>query len=105
MLSLFQAAEKALKAAQFAVDAISLNTHDLPTVAHQIGDMHLGLLAMKLQALVGDAHKLYNPDPIDFVVIPHQKVTRNTATEATRFAKDILGIVRRFLEMAERSYY
>ena len=44
-----QAAEKALKAAQFSVDAIASFSHDLPSIAATFEDMEIRELATKLQ--------------------------------------------------------
>ena len=44
-----QAAEKALKAAQFSVDAVASFSHDLPSLAATIEDQELRSLAIKLQ--------------------------------------------------------
>ena len=44
-----QAAEKALKAAQFSVDAVASFNHDLPSLAATIEDQELRSLAIKLQ--------------------------------------------------------
>ena len=46
-----QAAEKALKAAQFSVDAVASFSHDLPSLAATIEDQELRSLAIKLQVL------------------------------------------------------
>jgi len=89
-----QAAEKSLKAAQFMVDAVSSFSHDLPTLAATIDDNTVRTLAIRLQSIVGDANKFYNPDPIDFVVIPHEEFTREKALNSTIIATEILEKVR-----------
>ncbi len=58
---MFQASEKALKAAQFSVDAVAGYSHDLCDLAATIEDADLKRLALRLQALIGDHNKLYNP--------------------------------------------
>ena len=58
---LSQAAEKALKAAQFCVDAVVGYSHDLVELAATIEDAELKKLALRLQILIGDHNKLYNP--------------------------------------------
>ena len=44
-----QASEKALKAAQFSVDAIASFSHDLPSIAATFEDLEIRELATKLQ--------------------------------------------------------
>lgn len=97
----FQAAEKALKAAQFSVDAVSSYSHDLPTLAASTDDVRLRLHAMNLQRIVGDAGKLYNPDPIDFVNIPHDRYTQETAEAAVELAAKIIDRVKDFMELPD----
>ena len=63
---MFQAAEKALKAAQFMVDAVSSFSHDLPTLAATMDDNTIRTLAIRLQSIVGDANKFYNPGKCSF---------------------------------------
>ena len=48
-----QAAEKALKAAQFSVDAQTSFNHDLGVLAATLEDLELRRLAMKLQRIIG----------------------------------------------------
>ncbi|ELT96105.1 hypothetical protein CAPTEDRAFT_195081 [Capitella teleta] len=96
-----QAAEKAFKAAQFSVDAVTSFSHDLVTLAASVEDMELRRLAQRLQGIVGNSSKLYNPDPIDFVVIPHEEYTREMACDAVMCAADILERVKEFLDTRE----
>ena len=97
----WQAAEKALKAAQFSVDAVTSFNHDLAVLAATIEDLELRRLAMKLQQIIGNASKLYNPDPIDFVIIPHEEYTKEMACDAVMCASDILERVKEFVELRE----
>lgn len=101
ILIFFQAAEKALKAAQFSVDAVTSFNHDLAFLAATIEDLELRRLAVKLQQIIGNASKLYNPDPIDFVVIPHEEYTKEMACDAVMCATDILERVKEFVELRE----
>ncbi|KAK2153631.1 hypothetical protein LSH36_291g08049 [Paralvinella palmiformis] len=93
-----QASEKALKAAQFSVDAVASFSHDLASLVATIEDMELRRLALKLQRIVGDSNKLYNPDPVDFVVIPHEEYSKEKACDAIMCAADILERVKEFVE-------
>jgi len=96
-----QAAEKALKAAQFHVDAISSLSHDLICLAASLEDIELRRLAQQLQRIVGNSNKLYNPDPIDFIVIPHDEYTKEMSLAAVAIAQDILGRVKEIIEFKE----
>jgi len=98
-----KAAEKALKAAQFAVDAVTSFSHDLVTLAASLEDPELRRLAQKLQKIVGNSNKLYNPDPIDFVVIPHDEYSREMACDAVMCAVDVLERVKEFVELRDSS--
>ena len=81
------------------MDAVSSYSHDLPSLAATTDDVRLRLYAMKLQRIVGDANKLYNPDPIDYVNIPHDRFTRDSASESVAAATEILARVRDFMEL------
>ena len=94
----FQAAEKALKAAQFYVDAVASFSHDLVTLASSLEDAELRRLAQELQRIVGSSNKLYNPNPIDFVVIPHDEYTKDMSCNAVKYSGDILERVREIIE-------
>ena len=90
-----------MKAAQFSVDAVTSFNHDLAVLAATIEDLELRRLAMKLQQIIGNASKLYNPDPIDFVIIPHEEFTKEHACDAVMCARDILERVKEFVELRE----
>ena len=55
-------------------------------------------LAIKLQRIVGSANKMYQPDPIDYVTIPHDEFTKETAADAIICATDIIERVHQFME-------
>jgi len=97
-----QAAEKALKAAQFSVDAMTSFSHDLPSIASNIEDATLRQLAIKLQRIVGSSNKMYTPDPIDYIKIPHDEYTKETAADAVICATDILEKVKEFMDLREQ---
>jgi sacsin len=63
-----------------------------------VEDMELRRLALKLQRIVGDSNKLYNPDPVDFVIIPHEEYSKEKACDAIMCASDILERVKEFVE-------
>ena len=83
------------------MDAVTSFSHDLVTLAASVEDMELRRLAQRLQGIVGNSSKLYNPDPIDFVVIPHDEYNREMACDAVMCATDILERVKEFLETRE----
>ena len=93
-----KAAEKALKAAQFYVDALTSYSHDLVVLASSLEDIELRRFAQTLQRIIGNSAKLYNPDPIDFIVIPHDEYTREMAGEAVAVSKAILDKVKELIE-------
>ena len=56
---------------------------------------------LTFQNIVGDSNRLYNPDPIDFVVIPHEEIGQSTAIDACAVAEDILLKVKEFIDQRE----
>ena len=51
--------------------------------------------------VVGSSTKLYNPHPIDFVVIPHETYTEEQARNATDLAQEIIMKVQEFMQLRE----
>ena len=91
-----------MKAAQFSVDAVTSFSHDLPSIAANVDDAKMRSLAIKLQRIVGSASKMYQPDPIDYVTIPHDEFTKETAADAIICATDIIECVHTFIEDREK---
>ena len=62
-----------------------------------------GLIVCKIifQNIIGDSNRLYNPDPIDFVVIPHEEIGQSTAIDACAVAEDVLLKVKEFIDQRE----
>ena len=62
-----------------------------------------GLILSKIviQNIIGDSNRLYNPDPIDFVVIPHEEIGQSTAIDACAVAEDVLLKVKEFIDQRE----
>lgn len=83
------------------MDAVTSFSHDLATLAASLEDAELRRLSQKLQKIVGNSSKLYNPDPIDFVVIPHDEFTREMACDAVMCAVDVLERVKEFVELRD----
>jgi len=100
-VKLSQAAEKALKAAQFFVDALPSYSHDLVVLAASLEDQELRTLAQRLQRIVGNSAKLYHPDPIDFIVIPHDEYTKDMSSNAVIVATAVLDRVKELLELTD----
>ncbi|XP_048582130.1 sacsin-like [Nematostella vectensis] len=97
-----QAAEKALKAAQFSLDATNVRIHDLHMIARCLDDSTLSSLAVQLEGLVGNSMRMRYPDCMVSPRIPHDVYTRQQSQEAYCLAKEILNRVReRFFEMRQ----
>ncbi|EDO32044.1 predicted protein, partial [Nematostella vectensis] len=58
----WRAAEKALKAAQFSLDATNVRIHDLHMIASCLDDSTLSSLAVQLEGLVGNSMRMRYPD-------------------------------------------
>jgi sacsin len=97
----YQAAKKALKAAQLYINAVPTFSHDIVILAASLDDAELRQLARQLQQLVGDAtcRKIYAPDPIDYAIIPHDEHTEQQARGARLCARDVLRRVADLIEM------
>ena len=76
-------------------------SHDLVTLAASLEDTELRRLAQKLQKIVGNSNRLYNPDPMDFTVIPHEEFNKDMACDAIMCAVDILERVKEFVELRD----
>jgi len=90
-----KAAEKALKAAQFTInaDAKSL-THHLRLIAIHLGDAELVTQASSLEILVGNSTRMRYPDCVSFPRIPDDIYTKDMATTAIEITRQILEIVK-----------
>ncbi|EDO32855.1 predicted protein [Nematostella vectensis] len=89
-----QAAEKALKAAQFSLDATNVRIHDLHMIASCLDDSTLRSLAVQLEGLVGNSMRMRYPDCMVSPRIPHDVYTRQQSRDAYCLAKKILNRVR-----------
>jgi len=85
------------------VDAVTSFSHDLVTLAASLEDPELRRLSQKLQKIVGNSSKLYNPDPLDFVVIPHEEYSREMACDAVMCSVDVLERVKEFVELRDNT--
>ena len=91
----FQAAEKALKAVQYNVDANQkTNDHNLYHNCSGFGDAVLSDLAVQLELLVINSAHMRYPDTMSYPKIPHDVYTAAQAEGAFRIATKILERVR-----------
>ncbi|XP_078348598.1 sacsin-like [Oculina patagonica] len=89
-----QAAEKALKAAQYMVDAKKMNIHNLVENSLSLSDPDLTDLAGQLESLIGDSARMRYPDSMCYPHIPHDVYSAQMAQEALGIAKKIVERVR-----------
>lgn len=93
-VSLLQAAEKALKAAQYTIDADKTNVHNLGQNCNGLNDSELTELACQLENLVGDSTRMRYPDRVHFPQIPNDVYSDQTALQALQLAKKIVERVQ-----------
>ena len=85
-----QAAEKALKAAQYAIDVERTNIHSLLHICQELDDSELTQLASQLELLVGNSTRMRYPDRVCFPKIPNEVYSADMAKEALELAKKIV---------------
>ena len=91
---IFQSAEKALKAAQYAEDAFKTNVHNLMRNASQLGDSELTRLANQLEHRLVNSTRMRYPDQGSHPNIPNDVYLVEIAHEALELARSILERVR-----------
>ena len=89
-----QAAEKALKAAQYAVDAYKINVHSLIQNSLMLDDSQLITFSRQLEHLLGDSTRMRYPDRLAFPQIPTDAYTRQMAHQAMELAREIVQNVQ-----------
>ena len=89
-----QAAEKALKAAQYSVDAHKTNIHNLVQNSVALGDSQLTTLSSQLESSLGDSTRMRYPDQVCFPRIPKDVYSPDMTQEALGLARSILDRVR-----------
>ncbi|KAL9966872.1 hypothetical protein ACROYT_G025008 [Oculina patagonica] len=89
-----QAAEKALKAAQYSVDAYKTNVPNLVQNSLTLDDSQLITLSSQLEARVGDSMRMRYPFQVSFPQIPNDVYSREMARTALELATMILDKVR-----------
>ena len=91
----FQAAEKALKALQYKVDANQkTNDHNLYQNCCDFDDHELTQLAGQLEGLVVNSAHMRYPDTMSYPKIPNDVYTAQKAEKAMDLARDILERVK-----------
>ena len=91
---IIQAAEKALKAAQYADDAFKTRVHNLTRNAQVLGDSQTTEFAQQLEARVVDSTRMRYPDQVCYPQIPNDVYTDTMAREVLDLANSILDRVR-----------
>ena len=89
-----QAAEKALKAAQYTVDTYRTRVHDLVEICCDLNDPELLDLARQLERLVGGSTRMRYPDRMCFPQIPNEVYSAELAQQALQLAKEIVACVQ-----------
>ena len=89
-----QAAEKALKAAQYTVDTYRTRVHDLVEICCDLNDPELLDLAWQLERLVGGSTRMRYPDRMCFPQIPNEVYSAEMAQQALQLAKKIVARVQ-----------
>ena len=85
-----QAAEKALKAAQYAIDVERTNIYNLLHICQELDDSELTQLASQLELLVGNSTRMRYPDRVCFPKIPNEVYSADMVKEALQLAKKIV---------------
>ena len=93
-LFLLQAAEKALKAAQYSVDAHKTNIHNLVQNSLILDDSQLTRLSSQLENHLGDSTRMRYPDQVWSPQIPNDVYSQEMAHDALELARSILDLVR-----------
>ena len=89
-----QAAEKALKAAQYSADAYKTNVHNLVQNSLTLGDSQLSTFCSELESHVGDSTRMRYPDQVCFPRIPNDVYSQEMAQKALELATMIVEKVR-----------
>ena len=97
---IIQAAEKALKAAQYADDAFKTRVHNLTRNAERLGDSQTTKFAQQLEVRVVDSTRMRYPDQVCYPQIPNDVYTDTMAREVLDLASSILDRVRNKLGMS-----
>lgn len=89
-----QAAEKALKAAQYTLHAEKTDDHNLNRICNGLNDAELANFASQLEALVGGSARMRYPDCFTCPQIPHEVYSSQQARESLHLATEIVTRVK-----------
>ncbi|KAL9966859.1 hypothetical protein ACROYT_G024990 [Oculina patagonica] len=93
-----QAAEKALKAAQYTIDVDKTRVHNLVEnsigLRHVLSDSKLTNLARKLETLVGGSARMRYPDQVSWPKIPNEVYSARMAEQALQLSEKIVVRVK-----------
>jgi len=89
-----QAAEKALKAAQYTIDADKTSVHNLVQNCNSLNDSELTELVWQLEDLVGDSTRMRYLDRMHFPQTPKDVYSAQMAQQALQLAKKIVERVK-----------
>ena len=91
----FQASEKALKAALYAVHSPGRYGHNLPSLAAELNE-EIQNLAAGLQQHLGDHARMRYPD-VCYGKIPHDLYSKADATKAVQLTTDLISAVKTYI--------
>ena len=91
---LLQAAEKALKAAQYTIDANKTFVHNLVQNCNDLNDSELTNLARHLERLVGGSTRMRYPDQVSAPKIPNEVYSAEMAQQALQLSQNIVMRVK-----------
>ena len=89
-----QAAEKALKAAQYILHAEKTDDHNLNRICNGLNDAELANFASQLERLVGGSARMRYPDCFTCPQIPHEVYSSQQAWESLHLATEIVTRVK-----------
>nr|XP_058943110.1 sacsin-like [Pocillopora verrucosa] len=89
-----QAAEKALKAAQYTLHAEKTDDHNLNRICNGLNDAELANFASQLERLVGGSARMRYPDCFTCPQIPHEVYSSQQARESLHLATEIVTRVK-----------
>ncbi|XP_044170416.1 sacsin-like isoform X2 [Acropora millepora] len=89
-----QAAEKALKAAQYSRNGCRTNSHDLEQNSSILHESKLQTLSRDLERYLGDSTDMRYPDKMKLQRIPNEVYTEERALSAKQMATEILQYVK-----------
>ena len=89
-----QAAEKALKAAQYTLHAEKAVDHNLNRICNGLNDAEIANFASQFERLVGGSARMRYPDCFTCPQIPHEVYSSQQARESLHLATEIVRRVK-----------